>query len=586
MTRKTILAGAISLATLLVCGAPAAFGHSWPGAGTTAEQYDVEVPAGALPPGPARGELSTEGSRFRIRFEMPAAGPAHLTFWRDYRSGMPPAKTEAVITSDRGGTVRIPVDPTHESGRGAPLFLGSADELAVFSRAVRATSKGAKVIADGEEKDEPDPDLPAQQAPRANLINGIELGAPSEIAAPDCRRLAYARYVVVALRGKESVQGLFDCAARGAAVLLVGRLTTPDARADVFARLGVGTRVVPWGHGAVAWFPRVQAGIGDTVAAMDALGQVNDYQYILSGVFSPFVDDGGVTKPKGVPGSTLVLLLLALYVAVIGPVGYFVGVRPRRAWLAWSWFPMVALGATIALTAVSTVWRGKPAQLGENRTSLLAPTGAGLENTDIRLQGSSSARYAISVPWRDGDLRSVERGYRFGTPFARPAGSLALAEDRIAGRLDADGLTVGRFGTAGLSWVQPVQKGGGVEIARRGDKFTIANHMARPIRRAVIRGATLCGQVDALPVGAERTVAGTDCERVKLSENAEKNSWFAAAAARAEGLKPALGAVLLVAEVEEVEEAASVEARPAVETRGNDIVLVRGPLPGEEPAAP
>jgi hypothetical protein len=270
-------------------------------------------------------------------------------------------------------------------------------------------------------------------------------------------------------------------------------------------------------------------------------------------------------------------------VAVIGPVGYFVGVRPRRAWLAWSWFPLVALAATIALTAVSTVWRGKPAQLGANRTSLLAPTGAGLENTDIRLQGSSSARYAVSVPWRDGDLRSVERGYRFGTPFAPPAGSLALTEDRIAGRLDADGLTVGRFGTAGLSWVQPVAKGGGVEIARRGDTFTIANHMARPIRRAVIRGATLCGQVDALPVGAARTVAAVDCEHVKLSENAAKNPWHAAAVTRVEGLKPALGAVLLVAEVEEP---ASVESHPVVETRSNDIVLVRGPLPGEEPKAP
>jgi len=39
-------------------------------------------------------------------------------------------------------------------------------------------------------------------------------------------------------------------------------------------------------------------------------------------------------------------------------------------------------------------------------------------------------------------------------------------------------------------------------------------------------------------------------------------------------------------EVPYPEEAASVEAHPAVETRGNDIVLVRGPLPGEEPAAP
>jgi hypothetical protein len=579
MTRKTILAGAISLATLFA-GAPVAFAHGWPGAGTTAEQYEVQIPAGAVPPGPARGELSSEGSRYRVRFEMPAVGPTHVTFWRDYRSGTAPEKFDAVITSDRGGTVHIPVEQTRDSSRGAPLFLGSADELAAFSRAVRATPKGARLIDDDEEQE--DPDLAGARTQKANLIDGIELGAPSEIAAPDCRRLAYARFVVVALRGKESVQGLFDCAARGADLLLVGRLTTPNAGTDAFARLGVGTRVVPWGHGAVGWFPRVQAGIGDAVAQLNALGQFNDYQYVVSGAFPSVVDDPSAGKPKGVPGSSLVLVLLALYVAVIGPIGYFVGVRPRRAWLAWSWFPLVALGATIALAAVSTVWRGKPAQLVATRSSLLAPTGAGLENTDIRLQGSSSARYAVSVPWRDGDLRSVERGYRFGTPFAPPAGTLAVTDDRIAGRLEIDGLTVGRFGTAGVSWVQPVAMGG-VEVARRGDKFTIANHMVRPIRRAVIRSATLCGQVDALPVGAERTVAAVDCERVTLPENAAKNSWYAAAATRVESLKPAPGAVLLVAEIEEP---ASVEAHPAVESRSNDIVMVRGPLPGEEPEAP
>jgi hypothetical protein len=543
------------------------------------EQYQVEIPAGAIPPGPARGELAGQGSSYRVRFEMPAAGPAHITLWWDYRSGMQPGKTEAVITSDRGGAVRIPVDQAHESGRGAPLFLGSADELAAFSRAVGAKSNGAKPIDDEEE--EADSDLPAR-ARRAGLIGGIELGALSEIGAPDCRRLAYARYVVVALRGKESIQGLLDCAARGADLLLVGRLTTPNAGADAFARLGVGTRAVPWGFGAVAWVQGMQAGIGDTVAQIAARGQASDYQYLLSGAYSAFVDDGVGEKAKGAPGSTLVLLLLALYVAVIGPVGYFVGVRPRRAWLAWSWFPIVALGATIALTAVSTIWRAKAAQLVIHRTSVLAPNGAGLESANIRLQGSSSARYTVSVPWRDGDPRSVERGYRFGTPLARPAGSLALTEDRIAGRFYVDGLTVGRFGTAGLSWVQPVAKGG-VEITRRGDKFTIANHMVSPIRRALITGVTLCGQVDALPVGAERTVAAVNCQQVKLSENAAKNPWHAAVVSRVDDLMSMPGSIQLIAETEA---SPSVEAHPAVESRSYDIVIVRGPLPGEEPAAP
>jgi hypothetical protein len=343
------------------------------------------------------------------------------------------------------------------------------------------------------------------------------------------------------------------------------------------SRIGIGPRAVPWGLGAVAWSPDLRSDVADTIAQLDAIGQVNEYQYLL-GSFAPFVDDGDGAKPKGVPGSSLVLVLLALYVAVIGPIGYFVGVRPRRAWLAWSWFPRVAIGATIALTAVSTIWRGKPAELVVSRTWLLAPTGAGLENTEIRLQGSSSARYSVSVPWRDGDVRSIERGYRFGTPFARPAGSLALTDDRIASRLDVDGLTVGRFGTAGVSWIQPVAKGG-VQIVRRGDKFTIMNHMARPIRRALIRGVTLCGQVDALPAGAERTVAAVDCERAKEAGNAAKNPWHAAVVTRTESEKPTVGAVLIVADVDEPP---SVEARPKVQTRSNDILLVRGPLPGDE----
>jgi len=585
MTRKTILAAGISLATLLV-GTPVAFALNWPGGGSSAERYEVEIPAGAIPPGPAQGALASQGSLYRVRFEMPAAGPAQITFWRDYRSGMPPGKTEAVITSDRGGTVRIPVDQTPESVRGSPLFLGSGDELAAFSRAADAKWKGDKLIDD---EAEPDPDLLALRTKRASLISGVTLVELSEIDARDCRRLAHARFVVVALREKESVQGLLDCAARGANVLLVGRVTTPNGGTDAFARLGVGTRAVPWGFGAVAWVPGMQAGIVDTIAQLQAAGQASDHEYLISGTYSPFIDEDGEalqrvlgwTKPTGVPGSTLVLLLLALYVAVIGPIGYFVGVRPRRAWLAWSWFPIVALGATIALTAVSTVWRGKPAQLVTDRTSLLAPTGAGLEHTNIRVQGSSSARYTVSMPWRDGDLRSVERGYRFGTPFARPAGALALTDDRIAGRLEVDGLTVGRFGTAGVSWVQPVAKGG-IEISRRGDKFTIANHMVSSIRRAVIRSGMKCGQVDALPVGAERTVAAVDCLDVKYPKNGAKKPWHAAALGRVEGLTPTPASVMLIAETEAV----AVESHPAVESSGHDIVIFRGPIPAEEPQAP
>ena len=582
MTRKTIIAAGCLLSAF-GAGAPAAFAHNWPGAGSALEQLEAEIPAGALPPGAATSELSTEGNRFRVRFEMPAAGPTTLRFWKDYRSASLPGNPEAVVRSDRGGTFRAPVELNRDAAHGPPLYLGGADGLAAFTAAVRATAKGAQLIDDAEEQAEPDPDLPAaaRAKQRAELINGIELQAPSQKTPLDCRRLVFARFVVASMRGDQPVQGLLDCAARGAGVLIVGRPAKPDA-AETLTRLGVGTRPAPWGLGAVAWFPSLQGDIAGALAQIDAMEQANGFHYLLSGSFTRFVDDGVGAKQKGVPGSTLVLLLLALYVAVIGPIGYFVGVRPRRAWLAWSWFPLVAIGATIALAAVSTVWRGKPAELVINRTSLLAPTGAGLENTDIRLQGSSSARYSVSVPWRDGDIRGIERGYRFGTPFARPAGTLALTDDRIAGRLDVDGLTVGRFGTAGVSWVQPVARGG-AEIALQGDRFAIVNHLTSPIVHGLIRGATLCGQVDDLPVGAARTVPAVDCEKLKEADNASKNPWHAAALARVDGERPGAGAILLVAEVAE---APPVEARPVVKTSGNNVVMVRGPLLGDQEVKP
>jgi hypothetical protein len=559
MTRTRIVAAAFLLSAL-AAGAPAANAHTWPGAGAAMEQFDVEIPAGALPPGPATGELSGDGSRFRVRFEMPATGPAHVTFWRDYRSPQPP-QFEAVIRSDRGRVFRTAVEPTREARRGPPLFLGTADQLAAFSRAVGDSRPKPPRPANG-----PDP------------IAGIELGAPSEIATPDCRRLAFARYVVVALNGNESVQGLLDCAARGAGVLIIGRLAgEPDAGALALARLGVGSRIVPWGSGSVVWYPEMRDGMDETITRIAVTEGMNDYNYLLTGSFGSFVSAD--PKPKGVPGASLVFVLLALYVVVIGPIGYFVGVRPRRAWLAWSWFPLVALGATIALTAVSTVWRGKPAELVVNRTWLVSPTGAGLQNTDIRLQGSSAARYSVSVPWRDGDLRSIERGYRFGTPFAQPAGSLAMVDDRIAGRLDVDGLTVGRFGTAGVSWVEPVALGG-IDVARRGgDAFTIANHMGRPIRRAVIRGARLCGLIEDLGPGGWSATAAVDCETLKESTN-PGNAWHRAALAHVESSdSPGPGAVVVVAEIDDP---SSLQARPSVKTSGNDIVVMRGPLVGGE----
>jgi hypothetical protein len=553
MTRGKIVVATIALAGL--GAASPALAQPWRGADPTLRLLEVDVPAGALPPGPAVAELAGAGGQYRVRFAMPAAGPARVRLLYEYRLfSTGEATSDVVVRSDAGATYRTHVDPSEHAEAGAPLFLGSASDLATLSGVLAGSSEDTEVVT------------------------GIQLGAASEIAAPDCRRLAHARFVAVVLRGAEPVARLLTCVARGANVLIIGRRSGDDARP--FARLGAGQAVVPWGLGRVVWLPDMASGVAAAVEKLSDVEQDEVFDSIVSGSNGAIgsVDD---FKPGGVPGSGLVLALLALYVAVIGPVGYFVGVRPRRAWLAWSWFPMVALGATVALAAASTLWRGKPAELVLSRVSLVSPAGAGLETAGLRLQGDGARRYAVSLPWNDGDLRNVDRGYRFGTPFAAPSGSLAFTDDRIAGRLVADGLAVGRYGNAGFSWVTPAEHRA-VEVTRRGATLVIANRTELPLRHVVARSADLCGAVDELPAGAERAVTPGACDQVKKATGSVHDRWPFSVLTDMDEAKAPAGAFLLVAEGEPRPPA--VEVRPATKLTTREILVVRGPLAGGERA--
>ena len=559
MMRCKLVATGVAAAAL-TAAAPAAFAHGWPGS-EGLQHVEVEVPAGALPPGGAVAEASSGGSRYRVRFEMPAAGPARLSFWNDGRfSDGPGNNREVVATSDRGGTFRTTVEAHHEAGDGPPLFLGSADELAAFSKAVFVS------------------------APAKDVTQGMTLGARGEIAAPDCRRLAHARYVVAVLGERDSARGVLACASRGANLLIVGQLGRLRAEADadtaMFARLDAGRLAVAWGYGAVAWLPEMRADVVQAVTEIETAGR-SASETMMNTLYWYTLADGGV-EPKGVPGSTIVLVLLALYVAVIGPIGYFVGVRPRRAWLAWSWFPLVALGATIALAAGSALWSGKAAALFVNRVSLLAPTGVGLEAGNIHLQGSNSEHYSISVPWRDGDLRGVDRSFRFGSPFSSPAGSLAFTDDRMAGRFRVDRLAVGRHGTAGVTWSAAAERQG-AEVSARGNQLTIVNRATSPLRRAVVRIAGLCGTVEEVPAGARRTVNGKDCARIGSEGTDAAREWAAIKVTNIDIQQPVAGSFLIVAESDAP--AGSVEATPAIRVTVNDLVAIRGPV-FQERAAP
>lgn len=552
---------AVGIAVAAVCAtAPAAHAHGWPGAGGMLQHFEPEIPAGALPPGRAVAEMNAGPNRYRVRFEMPAAGPARISMWGDPRL---PAQ-DVVVRSERGGTFHTTVESSHDDDGGAALFLGSAEQLAAFSRAAAVAST---VVASNVN----------------DVTKGIELGARSEIATPDCRRLARARHVVVVLERGDTANALLACAARGAKLLVIGEPRGSEAASDgdarAFARLATGPQAVAWGFGAIAWLPKMSVGVGEAIAQVDAAGRNAELDAMLAGGYRGAFTELDAASPKGVPGSTLVLVLLALYVAVIGPVGYFVGVRPRRAWLAWSWFPMIALAATIALTLGSTLWRGKAAQLAVNRVAMVGPTGVGLEAASVRLEGSSSARFSISLPWRDADLREFERGYRLGTPFAPPAGSLTVTDDRIAGRLTIDGLAVGRYGTADIAWLAPTERGG-AEVSWRGRELAIVNRASRPLRRAVVRTVGLCGTIDALAAGAAQTVAVRDCEQLKPSESGQQRDWTSVGIMNLHDRQPVAGSFILIAESDEP---FAVESMPALAPLATDMVIVRGPLSGVGP---
>jgi hypothetical protein len=460
-----------------------------------------------------------------------------------------------VVTSESGGVFRTTAERRADGPGSKALFLGPAEDLATLSRVVEPSTRASAAV------------------------NRIELGSASEVASPDCRRLADAHFVVAALRAGDTTGSLLVCAARGAALIIVGKpAAASETERKMYDRLAVG-RMLPWGAGSVAWLPDMRAGVADVLERLDTEVH-NRLPTLAPRANAAFIDDEEPSQPKGVPGSGLVLVLLALYVAVIGPVGYFVGVRPRRAWLAWSWFPMVALGATVTLVASSALLHRKPTELAWERMSLVSPRGAGLETSSLRLQGNGSGRFSLSVPLRDGEVSGIERGYRFGTPFAPPAGSLVLTDDRVTGRFAIEGLSVGRYGAAGIALVAPVERAV-PEVIRRGDGLVVVNRTTRALPRAVVKTADLCGTVGAVPAGGEGVVTSRTCdsERWSAAETAAAYRWHNMMLGRLVGETLPVGSYVLVVDGDDLPP--KVDLQPAIAIRAREVVAVRGPLLGE-----
>jgi len=209
--------------------------------------------------------------------------------------------------------------------------------------------------------------------------------------------------------------------------------------------------------------------------------------------------------PRSPVGPAAVLALLVLYVGLIGPVGYLVGVRPRRPLVAWGWFPAVAAFGTAGAVGASWMWE-QPPTMRITRVLVLAPDGTGLETTQIHLQSAYGAAYTLTVPWEDADFAGAWPGHRFSSPISAPTGPLRLNEDTIDQVLTVENLMMGTMGMPVLSWVAPASRAAGPLLWRDGDVLKVRNNDGRPsVRGAVLIDGALA-RVGPLESGEEQVV--------------------------------------------------------------------------------
>lgn len=457
----------------LLSAAASAQAPTWPGAQGGALAIQIEIPAGALPPGPALAEIAPGAgaqTEHAVRFEVPPGDAVTVRLWVPYEVFGPVAddKVDLVVVSDTGERWLTEVEPwsadrsTYTAG--VPRFIGTADQLAELAEAMRAIGRQPEDL-------------------------GLQLAAAS--SSLDCRELVGASFVVVDARGRG--QELLTCAARGARVVMV------DQAPPVALTYQAAGSVARWGRGLVAWAPAFDALAAAGVAALsvDSL-RYEGWPDSIAAMPAQLEDEG---SPLGVAG---VLLLLGLYVVVIGPVGYLVGIRPRRPALAWGWFPAVSALATAGAAAVGLAWQPEPVvELG--RTAVLSPQGVGLVHVQLRPDLPYGKGLSVTAPMVDADLGGAWPGRPFGSPFGRSVGALRIVEDRVAQRVEVSGLGSGSFGAPTLSWVDTVQLQPPL-VRVEGAGYRVDN----PGPRDVVAGAVLAagehGRFGAIPAGGSTTV--------------------------------------------------------------------------------
>jgi uncharacterized membrane protein len=379
------------------------------------------------------------------------------------------------------------------------LFVGPAERFAGFNKVFEATvSEVAKLSTNA-----------------ANPAFSVVVG--KAVSRWPC--LEFLTHVVSVVDVGEDVGvPAADCAAVGAQLVVVGK-----DRAGALAAYPP-DRFVPWGGGVAAWTESLDA------AAKLVAGTVNSSElavapYRNNGLLvdvsphallqndSQWSDKNRIANGKA---GNLVFVILFLYVGMASALGIWVSRRLRRPLLTWLWFPALSVATTVAVGLLG--WRpGQGGQLHSAEIVVVAPDGAGRALHLARLVGRQSTVFSLDLPWRDAIPMQIDRGHRFGSPWQAAAATLELDEDRVAGRMKVNGVTVSRNGVVDLSWVMPVKESIAKVSPIDAQTLEIENTSRRTLSDlSLCSGKQLAGGISLKP-GQKHRVSRTPLESVALS---------------------------------------------------------------------
>ena len=423
---------------------------------------ELEIPANALPPGPANAELlATQNDRHLVRFIPDAGRPTRLRLYRfDYHFGNKQAEAHS-----ESGPARWQGEATPEK-TGGLLFVGAPE---LHGELVR-------ILMNSAERD-----------PQLRSLGGLVVISAAESLRERCKRMVDAELVVAVTGPELGAADLLTCVARGAAVVALA----PE-RPAAFASLPTGKQVF-FGAGSLSVVITTAAAASEAALAYNQRYQWRGILDSALGFAQRYEETTEPEhEPKGPSGGHVVLVALGCYLGLIVMGGIWISRRARPAWQGWGWFPAVAFGFALVLAALGSSWGHSQALAKDLEVRVLSPTHSGVALRSFRVETDAAEVYTFSIPWTaDSVLKHMDRSHRFGNPFAPTIDGLLLREDRIARRLEVERLAMNRRDVAGMVWHEPLPMPTTpiARLERRSDGELWATHRAK---RAPVR-SLLCG---------------------------------------------------------------------------------------------